>query len=180
MDWEFTPSSLAPESLQYSLDIIWWDAEWMNGSVSLGDERTMNSVPKAYDLIGMWDMNTHNLSVMKGSAYPESSQHSLASPVLRVSCPEWSPPPITAQTVFSMTVFWASLCAQESGLSEPSASGNRGGQRRNSHVLGIYWASLYSPLLFPMALRSRWYFVDFRDRELEAYKIKLTWLRLHS
>ena len=74
----------------------------------------------------------------------------------------------------------SSLCAQESGLSEPSASGNRGGQRRNSHVLGIYWASLYSPLLFPMALRSSWYFVDFRDRELEAYKIKLTWLRLHS
>ena len=32
----------------------------------------------------------------------------------------------------------------------------------------------YSSLLFPVALRSSWYCVDFTDRELEAYKIKLT------
>ena len=117
-----------------------WDAKWMNVSVSLGDGRTMNPVPKTCDLIGMWDMNTHNLSVMKGSAYPESLQHSLASPVLSVSCPEWSPPPITVQTLFSMTVFCSSFCAQESGLSEPSLSGDRAGAgeelSRFGHLLG--------------------------------------------
>lgn len=57
--WEFTSSGQTPESLQYVLNVIWSDAEWLNVSAGLREEIAMNSVPKKYDLIGKWGINTH-------------------------------------------------------------------------------------------------------------------------
>lgn len=151
----------------------------MNGFQSALGMKEQWICAKTYDLIGM-ETWTHIVWV----SWKVLLSWELATQP-SISCSEClvrSDPltPLQSKLCFPWLCSVLPCVVRRAGCLSPAYPGDRAGAGRELSFLGIYWASLYSPLLFPMALRSSWYYVDFRDKELEAYKIELIWLRLHS